>query len=170
MIPGKKISLRPLDRSHLDSTRAWANDPELMRLLGRALPVSEAEHEKWFASLSERTDCKYFAIETTREGKHIGNVWLWEIDSRHRRAEVRIMIGDRNYHGSGAGTEAISLISEFAFKTLHLHKVRAYVLAINPRARAAFTKAGFLVEGVLREDRMIDDAFTDVYLLGNISN
>ena len=165
---GHRIVLSPFERRHLEQTRAWANDPELMRLLDRARPVSDAEHEKWFAALQDRDDCVYFAIETVEDARHIGNVWLWNIDARHRRAELRIMIGSRAHHGRGAGTEAITLACDYGFGRLNLHKVYAYVLGINARARRAFEKAGFVLEGTLREDRWVGDAYTDVYLLGKL--
>lgn len=165
---GHTIVLRPLERRHLEQTRAWANDPELMRLLDRARPVSDAEHERWFAALEGRTDCVHFAIETLSEARHIGNVWLSDIDARHRRAELRILIGGRADQGRGAGTEAISLACGYGFERLNLHKVYAYVLGINGRARHAFEKAGFVLEGTLREDRWVDDRYTDVYLLGKL--
>src|SRR4051794_37501598 len=115
MIRGKSVSLRPLDRRHAERTRDWANDLELMRLLDRARPVSDVEHERWFAGLHERTDVVYFAIETNADERHVGNVWLWGIDPRHRKAELRIVIGDRESLGRGLGTEAISLLCGFAF-------------------------------------------------------
>jgi UDP-4-amino-4,6-dideoxy-N-acetyl-beta-L-altrosamine N-acetyltransferase len=163
------VCLRPLERRHLDQTLEWANDPELMRLLNRAQTVSKSEHEQWFAALKERTDCSYFAIETVEHAAHIGNVWLWNIEPRHRRAELRIVMG-REHTGTGAGTEAITRLCDYAFEQLGLHKVYAYVLAINPRARRAFEKAGFELEGTLREDRWTGDAFTDVYLLAKLSH
>jgi diamine N-acetyltransferase len=168
MIIGRTISLRPLELRHLDQTLVWANDPELMRLLNRALPISDSEHERWFTSLDERNDCIYFAIETNAHSIHVGNIWLWDIDQRHRRAELRIVIGNDAYTGKGAGTEAITRLCDYAFEQLNLHKVYAHVLAINPRARRAFEKAGFVLEGTLREDRWTGESYTDVYLLGKL--
>ena len=168
MITGQTISLRPLERRHLVETRAWANDPELARLLDRARPISDVEHEQWFAKLHEQADCVYFAIETNADRRHIGNVWLWDIDARHRKAELRIMIGETTHLGHGTGAEAISLMCAYAFERLNLHKVYAYVLATNLRARHAFEKAGFVLEGTLREDRWAGESYTDVYLLGRL--
>lgn len=161
------VRLCPLELRHSEKTREWANDPEWMRLLNRNRPVSESEHERWFATLKERNDCRYFAIESDRI--HIGNVWLWNIEPGNRRAELRIVM-DRGHTDKGAGTEAIIRLSDYAFGQLDLHRVYAYVLAINPRARRAFEKAGFVLEGTLREDRWTGDDFTDVYLLGKISH
>ena len=159
------VLLRPLERRHLEKTLEWANDPELMRLLNRAHTISREEHEQWFAGVQKRGDCCYFAIET--DGRHAGNVWLWDIDARHRRAELRIVMG-LDSTGKGAGTEAIRQLCDYAFERLNLHKVYAYVLAINPRARRSFEKAGFVLEGTLREDRWTGDTFSDVYLLAKL--
>lgn len=165
MISGRFLRLVPLDRKHLEATRRWANDPELMRLMDRAHPVSEPEHEAWFLALPGRRDCAYFAIESIDGARHFGNVWLWNIDTRHRRAELRIVL-DLSSANRGLGRESIDLLARFAFERLQLHKLVAYVLSFNPRARKAFERAGFEVEGVLKEDRWAAEGFVDVWLLG----
>jgi UDP-4-amino-4,6-dideoxy-N-acetyl-beta-L-altrosamine N-acetyltransferase len=168
MIEGKVISLRPLERRHLERTLEWANEPKLMFLLNRAQQITAEEHEEWFTSIREKSDRFYFSIELNNGGAHIGNIWLWDIDPRHRRAELRIVIGSDAHTGQGAGSEAISLLCDYAFAQLNLHKIYAYVLVINPRARRAFEKAGFILEGTLRQDRWTGDSYTDVYVLGKL--
>lgn len=163
------IALVPLDRSHMARTRAWANDPEIARVMDRARPVSEPEHEAWFESILERTDCVYFAVERNAEPRHVGNVWLWAVDGRHRKAELRIVIGDPAARGLGIGRAAIDRLCRYGFERLNLHRVYAFVLAINPGARRAFEQAGFAVEGTLRQDRWAGDHFTDVYVLGRLN-
>lgn len=160
------MTLQPFERHHLDATRRWANDAELSRLLDRARPVAELEHEQWFAQLHTATDCLYFAIDV--DGEHIGNVWLWSIDWRHRKAELRIVIGEAASQGHGLGTLAIRLACDYATSRLNLRKLYAYVLSINPRAKRAFEKAGFNVEGILKQDRWSDDRYIDVYLLARL--
>ena len=162
------MTLCPFDRRHADQTRSWVNDPDLVRLLDRGRPVSDAEHERWYSSILGREDCVFFAIETQAGAQHVGNVWLWGIDARHRKAEVRIVIGPNDHHGKGLGSEAIALLAGYARERMNLHRLYAYVLGTNPRARRAFEKAGFALEGVLRQDRWVGDRFADVFLLGTI--
>jgi RimJ/RimL family protein N-acetyltransferase len=162
-----KVSLVPLDETHLVLTRAWANDAELARLMDRARPVSEDEHLAWFAALRGREDCRYFAV--VEGAMHVGNVWLWAIDARHRKAEIRIVIGDADARDRGVGTRAIDLVSSHAFEQMGLHRVYAYVLALNPRARRAFEKAGFALEGTLRDDRRVADGYVDSYLMSRLA-
>ena len=165
----ERVRIVPLERRHAERTREWANDAAIMRLMDRATPVSSDEHEQWFASLAHRPDCQYFAIETA-SGKHVGNVWLWAIDRRHRKAELRVVIGDPGARGNGLGSEAIDLACGYGFDRLGLRRIYAYVLGINPAARRAFERAGFLLEGTLRDDRWTGDRFVDAYLLARVSD
>ena len=165
---GGHVRLAALDHRHLDQTRAWANEPEIMRLMDRTKPVSTDEHEQWFASLAGRDDCAYFAIETVDSGIHVGNVWLFAIDRRHRKAELRVVIGEAGDRGKGFGAEAIDRLCRHAFDQLDLHRIYAYVLAINPMARRAFERAGFALEGVLRDDRWAGEHFVDAHLLARV--
>ena len=170
MTGGGRIALVPLARRHAARTRAWANDRDLMRLMDRVRQVGEAEHEAWLEALARRDDCAYFAIELPPDGTHVGNVWLWNIDARHRKAELRIVVGDAAARGKGVGAEAIDALCRHAFDSLGLHRVYACVLAINPRARTAFERARFRLEGTLRDDRRGDDGFVDAWLLARLSD
>jgi RimJ/RimL family protein N-acetyltransferase len=163
------VALRPFERRHLQRTLAWANDPEFARLLDRPAPIGADEHERWFSSLADRPDTLYLAIELDQEARHVGNVWLADIDRRHRKAEVRVIIGEREHLGRGVGSRALDLMARHAFDRMGLHRVYAYVLAFNPRARLAFEKAGFLLEGTLRDDRWDGTQFTDTFVLGRVS-
>lgn len=165
MVAGELVVLRPFDRPHLERTRAWVNDPEISRLLDRARPVSDVDHERWFEALRGADDQLYFGVHTRADDRHVGNVWLWGIDWRHRKAEVRVLLAEP---GHGLGTEAIRLLAGHAFERLNLHKLYAYVLAPNRRAQRAFEKAGFSVEGVLKEDRWAGSGYCDVHLLGRL--
>ena len=163
------IVLQPFERRHLSRTRNWTNDPELARLVGRVRQVSEDEHERWFAELAGRTDTRFFAIETADRG-HVGNVWLADINTRDAKAEIRIVIGEPDCVGRGIGARAIDLAACHAFEVLGMHRVYAYVLAFNPRARKAFEKCGFVLEGVLREDRRSGGGYTDVFVLAKVAS
>jgi UDP-4-amino-4,6-dideoxy-N-acetyl-beta-L-altrosamine N-acetyltransferase len=169
MILGKTIRLVALESKHKDRIRDWSNDPEIARFLGRWKPVSEIEHEQWFSTLHKNPSHMYFAIETLDQEKHIGNIWLCDIDERNRKAEIRIMIGETDNQNRGLGTEAIQVISDYAFRDLNLHKVYAYVLGTNPRAKKSFEKVGFVLEGTLQKDRWSENQYIDVFLLGRIN-
>jgi RimJ/RimL family protein N-acetyltransferase len=161
------VVLAPFEKRHLAETLRWTNDPELARLLDRPRRIEEDEHVRWFESLPSRTDTIYFAIE--EDGRHVGNVWLAGLDHRHRKAEVRIVLGPSGVN-RGCGTRAIKLIADHAFTAMGLNRVYAVVLAFNPRARRAFEKAQFVLEGTLREDRFDGSGFVDTFVLGRLNH
>ena len=163
-LPG--VTLVAFGRQHLAQTLHWTNDPELARLLDRRHPVTADEHDRWFASLDSRRDTRFFAIEN--DSHHIGNVWLADIDARHRKAEVRIVL-DLDAVDRGCGSRAIELVAAQAFAEMSLHRLYAFVLAFNPRGRRAFEKAGFTLEGTLRDDRFDGAGFVDAFVLGRIN-
>lgn len=61
----------------------------------------------------------------------------------------------------GLGTEALRLIVGHGFEQLGLHRISLKVFAFNPRARRVYEKAGFVVEGVLRDALRYDRAWVD---------
>jgi RimJ/RimL family protein N-acetyltransferase len=170
MMTAGRVRLVPLAETHLPATLEWVNDPAMMRLLGRLAPVDADEHRAWFAGLRDRRDCQYFAVELIASGRHVGNVWLWDIDRVNRRAEVRILFGDDASRGRGYGSDALDAVAQIAFATVQLHRLYAYVFVTNPRAKRAFEKAGFQTEGFLRQERRLNDAYVDVHVLARLSS
>jgi RimJ/RimL family protein N-acetyltransferase len=168
LISATKVKLVAFEKEHAGNTLAWVNDLEIATAVNRIKPVTEAEHQGWYQNITTRPDCYMFAVVDVA-GKHFGNVWLFDVDNYHRKAEVRILIGDKSAQGKGVGTEALQLISRFAFEMANLHKLYAYVLETNPRAKRSFEKAGFSQEGVLRSDRFSAGKFVDVYVLGLVN-
>jgi len=163
---GKQVCLRPFEWEDAEKYRHWVNDPEILSLVDRVLPVTAAEHRPWYEAIVSDPRTAIFSVDLLAEELFVGCVWLSEIDYRHRHAELRILIGDKRYWGKGIGEETISVLVRFAFEHLNLHKVYAYVLSSNRRAVKAFDKAGFAEEGLFKEDRYINGQYTDVVRLG----
>jgi RimJ/RimL family protein N-acetyltransferase len=163
---GELVRLRAFEPEDAERYRAWVNDPEIARLIDRPEPVTRAEHEAWYRTLVVSPTTIVFALDRQADTKFIGLVWLYDIHARHRRAEVRIVIGDRTAWGGGYGTDALRVLARIAFGSLGLDKLWADVLAVNPRAVRAFERAGFVREGLLVGDRVQGDGRVDVIRLG----
>ena len=89
-------------------------------------------------------------IEYKETGKTVGIVSLINIDYKNRSAECIIDIGVKNMWGKGIGTAAISLVLEFLFNELNLHRVYLQVFSFNERAIKLYEK-GFIHEGKFRQ-------------------
>ena len=97
---------------------------------------------------------------------HIGNIKLDYIDWIHRRGEIGIMIGEKEYWGQGYGEEAIRGLCEFAFNELNLFRITAGCYEANKASLGAFQKAGFFVEGVYRKHIWCNGEWHDEVLMG----
>jgi len=58
------------------------------------------------------------------------------------------MIGDKNYWGKGLATEAIKLLTDFAFRKLKLGEVNLGVISEHKSAIKAYKKAGLKIDKV----------------------
>lgn len=159
------LGLFPFELEDSKFYRQWVNDEGMARLLGRATPVTESGHENWYKSLTGSSSTVVFAVRHLETGQYLGNVWLHGIHWVNRNAELRILLGAPVEGAKGLGSRACRLLLRFAFEKLGLHKVYLYVSSQNPRARRAFEKAGFVEEGVLKDEFFIDGQFLDVHRL-----
>lgn len=162
LLRDETIALVPFESAHSEQYLQWVNTEEFARLLGRCLPVTHQQHEAWYRSQVGSTSSVFFAVETLSEQRYLGNVWLYNIHWVNRNAELRILLGAEEARGRGFGTGACRLLLRFAFEKLGLHKVYLYVSAVNPRAVRAFEKAGFVEEGVLKDEFFVDGRYVDV--------
>ena len=166
MYVGERVKLRAFEPEDAERYRAWVNDAEIARLVDRATPVTSQQHRAWYEALTSSPANLVFAVERLQDRAFIGLVWLHEIHWRHRRAEVRIVLGDRSAWGGGHGTDALRIIRRVAFGPMNLDKLWADVLVTNPRGVAAFERAGFVREGLLIRDRVEEGRRVDVVRLG----
>ncbi|MFQ6060818.1 MAG: GNAT family N-acetyltransferase [Thermoplasmata archaeon] len=163
-IRGKKVLLRPFERSDLAKSIEWLNDPEIMRLLGRRSPISMAEEEKRYEDYLKSGKSEIFAV-MERNGSHIGNIGLYRIDKINRKASLGIVIGEKDLWGRGYGSDAILTILRYAFKDLGLHKVSLRVFRANRRAIKSYMRCGFRREGVEREEVFKNGRFHDLFVM-----
>lgn len=168
MIYGKRIRFRAPERSDIPTFVEWLNDPEVRRGISAFLPMSLAREEQWFENmLALPVESHPFAIELKKGSKWllIGSCGFHDIDWRSRKAEVGIMIGDKRHWNKGLGTEAMELLLQHGFETLNLHRIYLKVFDNNPRAIRSYEKAGFVVDGRLRETHFREGGYIDDLLM-----
>lgn len=171
-VEGERILLRDLRESDVgEAYLRWMNDPEVTHFLESRFERHTPESLRGFVARHARDPGhRLFAITLRQGGRHIGNLKLGPIEERHRRAEIGLLVGERDCWGKGFATEAISLATEYAFRELGLRKVTAGCYAPNEGSLRAFRRAGFAIEGVRKEHCLLDGAFVDLVLLGRIAS
>jgi len=145
------IYLKPLEKSDLNERYlSWVNDSEVTKYMeADTLPVSMEKLEKYYDFMTNSPNHVILAIVDKGTDYHIGNITLNDINWIHRTANLGIMIGDKGYWGKGYGTEAIKLMTKYAFDKLNLHKIWLSLWDDNIAAFRAYEKAGYKKEAEL---------------------
>lgn len=166
MIYGKRVRLRAIEREDIKAFHQYVNDPEVTRGLSIYLPMSLADEEAWL-NAQRPQDEKPLAIEI-RKGKNwklIGNCGVFGIDFVNRGGELGIIIGEKSEWDKGYGAEAMTLLLRHGFETLNLHRIFLRVYADNVRAVRSYEKAGFMLEGRLRDAVYKHGRYDDVLIM-----
>lgn len=147
------IRLRTIELSDCTDTYLhWLEDEQVNRFLETRWEEQSIPKITDFVDSMRNSSHSYlFAILVMPEGRHIGNIKLGPIHPHYSHADISYFIGDRSCWGKGYATQAIKLITEWAFSDLNLHKVQAGVFDENLGSIKALQKAGFVQEACYKE-------------------
>jgi RimJ/RimL family protein N-acetyltransferase len=168
MIYGGKLRLRAMEREDVKRFYEWVNDPEVTNGLSLYLPMSSREEERWFESQQERDPHERPLSIELRQGdgwRLIGNCGVFGIDWVNSSAELGIMIGEKTVWNQGFGSQVMTLLLRHCFETLNLDRAFLRVFGENARARRSYEKAGFVVEGCLRQAVFKNGKYDDIYIM-----
>ncbi|MBQ1090449.1 GNAT family N-acetyltransferase [Streptomyces sp. B93] len=105
------------------------------------------------------------AIDRAADGAFVGwcGVTGWNPD--HRSASLGYVLGDAMW-GHGYATEAAHALLRWAFGTLDLNRVQAEADTRNVASARVLEKLGFVREGTLREDCVVNGEVSDSWVFG----
>jgi diamine N-acetyltransferase len=175
MLEGKKVQLRPIKRDDLPNFLKWYNDPDVTQYLTIYLPVTEMAEEKWIEDHAGPITARagsvndiVFVIEAIELDSHkpIGTIGLHSINQKDQTAEFGIAIGEKDCWSKGNGTEAASLLIEYGFNSVNLHRITSYVLTFNERSLRMHKKVGFVEEGRRRQAVFTNGRYVDLVTFG----
>jgi len=163
---GNKVNVRSLNREDLLNIVKWKSDPEIADLVrgGPIYTSIELENKRFDRSL-DGTDTLRLLVET-KQKKAIGFISLGEIDKENKKAELGMLIGEKDFWDRGYGTDALITLLDYLFTKLDFNRVGLEVFDYNHRAKKAYEKIGFKVEGIQRQGLFRGDAFHDIYIMG----
>ena len=110
-----------------------------------------------------------FAIVENETKRHIGNIKLGPINPYHAYADVSYFIGEKKLWGKGYATQAIRLVTQFAFEKLKLHRLQAGIYASNQGSGRALEKAGYKLEAVFKKQLKNDSGWEDHYFFAALN-
>ncbi len=165
---GEAVLLRALLREDGNETYAgWMNDQGIVEYTeSRFASYTPDELKRYIQDVRSDPLSHMWAICDVGSGDHVGNIKLGPVNTHHQFGDIGLIIGERSAWGRGFATEAISLVCDFAFKQLRLHKVTASMYEENVGSTRAFEKAGFTIEGIRTSQYLLNDHYTGLVMMG----
>lgn len=151
-IKGEKVILKKLSVSDVTQRYVdWLNDKEANAFLSvRDVSQDIDMVREYVSSYENRDDKLLLGIFEKNKVIHLGNITFSSIEWENKLAWIGISIGDKNYWKKGLATEALSLVADFAFSKLKLHKLKAGIEEENLPSQKLFKKVGFVQESKLQ--------------------
>ena len=146
--------------SRADILRDWDAPPWSDRALAERF--IEACRE-----MAEEGSGARLAIDRASNGAFIGWCSLTRWNPDYRSASLGYCLDDAAW-GRGYATEAARAVLEWAFDTLDLNRVQAETDTRNAASARVLEKLGFVREGTLREDCVVNGEVSDSWVYGLI--
>jgi len=155
-LTSERLSLRKLRFSDAEDIRRNANNKEVARwTISVPYPYTKDHAVRFIRKTHygyENRKSYTFGIVLRKENKVIGTITLSKFDYKNKNAEIGYWLGKR-YWKQGLMTEAVKLILKFGFRQLKLHRIGSGLFEENVASRRVLEKAGFKLEGKIRESR-----------------
>lgn len=160
-LEGEHVYLSPMNPDDAETFVKWLNNPEINEYLNIRNSLINLSGEKEFLEKYCKEEFNLSIVRCDND-EMIGNIALKDIDYKNGFTELGIFIGEVENLGKGYGSEAINLLTNYAFKELRLHTVYLTVFDNNPRAKRAYEKCGFVEFGRRHEALFQDGKYHDL--------
>ena len=170
-----EIYIRPMGYDDIDDIVRWRNSDEVKKFF---IYRGEFTHDNQVAWLENHVNtgevaqmiiCRKNTGSGSTEDTSLGCVYIRDIDHKNQKGEYGIFIGESEARGCGVGTKAAGLMLRYGFEELGLHRIYLRALEGNDRAVRSYEKAGFVKEGFLRDDVVIDGEYVSVIWMAAVS-
>jgi ribosomal-protein-alanine N-acetyltransferase len=163
-----RLRLRPFTGADTDAIFALHRSAHILRYWDAPPWRDRAQADRFIVTcgrMAEDGSGARLALERLSDQAFIGWCTLARWNPDFRSASVGYCLDDAAW-GQGYATEAGRSLLQWAFDTLDLHRVQAEVDTRNAASARVLEKLGFVREGTLREDCIVDGVVSDSWVYG----
>lgn len=170
-LQGEHIYLRALEPEDLEFMYRIENDTSLWHLSNTQMPYSKFIIKQYLKNAQQDIyEAKQLRL-TICDLNHncIGLIDVFDFDPKNKRAGIGIIITSE-HREKGHGNEALKLLIDYCFSSLHLHQVYANIEENNPQSLSLFQKNGFKICGLKTDWNFNGTTYTNEYILQRINS
>lgn len=163
-----RLRLRPFTEADTAAIFALQSNPRVLRYWDAPPWRERAQAERFIVrckQMEQEGSGARLAIERTADGVFIGWCVLMNWDAVYRSAMLGYCL-DETAWGQGFATEAAGTLLQWAFNTLNINRVQSEADTRNAASDRVLEKLGFLREGTLRENCIVDGEVSDSWVYG----
>ena len=170
MIRGRRIKLRAVEKSDLETLWRWENDEEVMEFASSSPErcVSKETIARIFEggpSCADGGTRRYIVLDENDEAIGLASYWLPN-PRFAQSAEIGIYIGEKARWHQGYGSDAVMTLALILFRHLGMQRVGFTTGSHNIRMQKLLEKLGVTLEGVIRKERFMHGRYYDTLRLG----
>lgn len=137
----------------LDFLYILENNPSIWEISGTTTPYSKHALRTYLENAHRDIyDVKQLRLcICSNDHAQIGLIDLFDFDPKNLRAGIGIVVLEEAHRNNGVGSEAISLLCNYAFSHLNLRQLYANVIEGNLASLHVFRKLGFTEVGVKKD-------------------
>jgi ribosomal-protein-alanine N-acetyltransferase len=158
-----RLVLRPFRDADRREVFELHSNARVMRYWDSAPWRDETQADRFLArcrALSDNEAGARVAVERRDTGRFIGWIGLQHWDHDNRSANLGYVFAEHAW-GQGYATEAGRALLEWGFDVMDLNRVSAQTDTRNEASARVLTKLGFTLEGILRENVIVDGEVSD---------
>lgn len=163
-----RLQLRSFDDGDADVLFALQSDPVVLRYWDAPPWTEPARAERFLATcraMAREGSGARLAVGRASDGEFLGWCSLSRWNPDFRSAALGYCFTQESW-GHGYATEAAGAVLRWAFATLDLNRVQAETDTRNLASARVLDKLGFLREGTLREDCVVNGDVSDSWVYG----
>lgn len=143
------VTLRPWTAADIQALVVAGNDPVVTRFR-YSLPRDAQQARAWLAdNETGREQGIGIELAIAAPAAPVGSISLWEINHRHRTANMSYWLG-LDGRGRGLASAAVRLVAGWAFGELGLARLGVLIEPDNDPSHRLVERCGFVREGRLR--------------------
>lgn len=167
-LTGRGLELRALGREHAEDLLRIFGNEEVARYSSRppfaSMTQALAYLDEIEAGFASRTLFQWGIVEAGLP-QVVGTCTLFHFDRTGWRGELGFALA-REFWGRGLAGRAVTVVLDFAFGPLGIHRVEADADPRNERSLRLLERLGFEREGLLRERYNVGGEVQDALVLG----
>jgi ribosomal-protein-alanine N-acetyltransferase len=163
-----RLRLRPFTDGDADALFALQSNAYVLRYWDSPPWTEPARAARFIAAcgqLAEEGTGARVAMDRASDGAFVGWCGLTQWNPDYRSASLGYCLDDAAW-GHGYATEAARALLQWAFETLDLNRVQAEADTRNAASGRVLEKLGFVREGTLREDCIVNGDVSDSWVYG----